>query len=101
MTPYSSAVDLDSTVSPLEGLSSVITKNTSIVSQYLQANHLPQPSPEANGPVVVLPSDAPQDVQQARQQLIAASLEIFQLAIGPSEFLPHLATNVREPPNLS
>ncbi|KAG2417765.1 hypothetical protein HFD88_008984 [Aspergillus terreus] len=93
MTPYSSAADLGSTVSPLEGLSSVITKNTSIVSQYLQANNLPQPSPEANGPVVVLPSDAPQDVQQARQQLIAASLEIFQLAIGPSEFLPHLATN--------
>ncbi|KAH8807458.1 O-methyltransferase-domain-containing protein, partial [Xylogone sp. PMI_703] len=30
--------------------------------------------------------------QQARQGLIAASLELLQLAIGPSEYLPNLAT---------
>lgn len=79
---------------PLEALSSVISKNASVVSQYLHTNHLPQPSRESDGPSTILPSDAPQDVQQARQRLIAASLETLQLAIGPSEFLPNLATGV-------
>lgn len=82
------------TAFPLEGLSWVIIKNASIVSHYLEANHLPQPSRNSDGPSTVLPSGSPQNVQQARQELIAASLEILQLAIGPSEFLPNLATGV-------
>ncbi|KFY76985.1 hypothetical protein V499_03505 [Pseudogymnoascus sp. VKM F-103] len=80
------------TAFPLEGLSWVITKNASIVSHYLEANHLPQPSRESDGPSTILPSGSPQKVQQARQEIIAAALEILQLAIGPSEFLPNLAT---------
>jgi hypothetical protein len=80
---------------PLENLSRAITENASIVSQYLQANRLPQPSREADGPATLIPSGSPQNVHQARQRLVAASLELFQLAIGPSEFLPHLATGVR------
>ena len=80
---------------PLEELSRTITKNASIVSQYLGANHLPQPSSNSDGPSIVVPTSSPQSIQQARQNLIAASLEMSQLAIGPSEFLPNLATGVR------
>ncbi|KAL8938468.1 MAG: hypothetical protein Q9216_003881 [Gyalolechia sp. 2 TL-2023] len=77
---------------PLDELSRKITKNASIVSQYLGANHLPQPSSNSDGPRAILPTGSPEGTQQARQDLIAASLEMLQLAIGPSEFLPNLAT---------
>ncbi|KAL7623779.1 hypothetical protein AAE478_005332 [Parahypoxylon ruwenzoriense] len=77
---------------PLEELSWTITKNASIVSQYLAAHQLPQPSLESDGPSTVLPNGSPEAIQKARQNLIAASLELLQLAIGPSEFLPNLAT---------
>lgn len=80
---------------PLEELSRTISKNANIVSQYLEENHLPQPSLNGDGPSVVVPSGSPQIIQQARQSLIAQSLELLQLAIGPSEFLPNLATGVR------
>ncbi|KAL4939603.1 hypothetical protein BDV06DRAFT_230925 [Aspergillus oleicola] len=78
-------------MSPLEDLTTIITKSASTVSQYLQANGLPQPSLQPDGPSNVLPSGTPRQIHQARQQLIAASLQVFQLATGPSEFLPHLA----------
>ena len=82
---------------PLEELSWKITKNASIVSQYLGAHSLPQPSFDNDGPSTIVPGDSPQHIRQARQHLIAASLEMLQLAIGPSEFLPHFATSVRYP----
>ncbi|PWY71774.1 S-adenosyl-L-methionine-dependent methyltransferase [Aspergillus sclerotioniger CBS 115572] len=79
------------TTFPLEELSWTITKNASIVSQYLAAHQLPQPSVHGDGPSTVVPSKAPPAIQQARQHLMAASLELLQLAIGPSEYLPNLA----------
>jgi len=92
------AAATEQTAFPLEKLSWEITKNASIVSQHLHASHLPQPSPEADGPSVVLPNDSPQGVQQARQKLISSALELLQLAVGPSEFLPNLATGVSRTP---
>ena len=83
------------TAFPLERLSWIITKNASIVSQYLGTNHIAQPSLDCNGPSTVVPSGSPHNIQQARQNLLAASLELLQLATGPSEFLPNLATGVR------
>jgi 6-hydroxytryprostatin B O-methyltransferase len=83
------------TASSLSNLSITIFENVNIVNQYLHENHLPQPTFEGSGPSTVLPVGSPQNVQQARQKLIAASLELAQLAIGPSEFLPNLATGVR------
>jgi hypothetical protein len=79
---------------PLERLSSAITESAGIVSGYLATNHLPQPSFEADGPSVIIPVNAPPNVQLARQKLLSASLELFQLATGPSDFLPNLATGV-------
>ncbi|KAJ6092096.1 hypothetical protein N7467_004065 [Penicillium canescens] len=76
----------------MDELSRTITENARIVSQYLTAHHLPQPSFNSDGPSIIVPTGSPQSVQRARENLIAASLEILHLAIGPSEFLPHLAT---------
>jgi hypothetical protein len=85
---------LPGTALPLEELSRTITKTAGIISHHLAANNLPQPSRDADGPAAILPSDTPESIQRARQALLAASLEIFQLAAGPSEFLPNLATSV-------
>ena len=83
----------ESTV-PLEQLSDVIGDNARTVSQYLASQNLPQPSSRSDGPSVVVPKDSPQSVHEARQKLIAASLEMLQLALGPGDFVPHLATEV-------
>lgn len=80
--------------SPLEALSQIIAQNASVVSQHLKANNLAQPSFESDGPSVIIPRNSPQNVIKAQQGLIAAALEISQLAIGPSEFLPNLALGV-------
>lgn len=79
---------------PLEHLSWRITQRASLVSQYLRANDLPQPSFERDGPTTIVPHDAPQYIRQAQHYLISASLELFQLATGPSDYLPNLATGV-------
>ena len=79
---------------PLEDLSWRITKNAIAISQYLGTHNLPQPSFENDGPSTVVPEDAPQHVRRSLQSLISASLEISQLAIGPSRFVPNLATGV-------
>lgn len=80
----------------LQDLSEVISKNSQKISQYMLVNSFPQPSREVHGPVFLLPNESPQCVRQARQEVLAASLEICQLMIGPSDFLAHLATGVRE-----
>ncbi|KAF1963818.1 hypothetical protein CC80DRAFT_588143 [Byssothecium circinans] len=79
---------------PFEQLSSAISESAGILSGYLTTYHLPQPSFEADGPSVIVPVNAPPNVQLARQKPLAASLELFQLATGPSDFLPNLATGV-------
>lgn len=85
---------MSQSVFPLEKLSHTITDNAKIVSQYLESQNLPQPSFRSDGPSAVVPKGSPQHIHEARENLITASLEIMQLAIGPSEFLPHLATGV-------
>lgn len=88
----------ETTQSSLRELSSLIAVHSDVVSQYLAANDLPQPSKSADGPSSVLPASAPKNIQVARQQLIAAALELVQIAAGPSELLPNLATGVSNLP---
>ncbi|KAI0517276.1 sterigmatocystin 8-O-methyltransferase [Xylaria bambusicola] len=76
---------------PLEELALRCTKNAIIVSQYLAAHDQPQPSHESHGPRSTLPKAAPRNIQQARHGLMSSALELFQLAAGPSEFVPNLA----------
>lgn len=89
--PFNHGNGVSDISSHLEELSWTITHNASVVSQHLKANNLPQPSFNSDGPSVVIPRDSPQSVIKAQQDLIAAALEVSQLAIGPSEFLPNLA----------
>ncbi|KAI1452578.1 sterigmatocystin 8-O-methyltransferase [Annulohypoxylon moriforme] len=76
---------------PLEELAWQCTRNAVAVSQYLSAQNLPQPSHEADGPSSTLPKNAPPNIQRARQVLMDSALQLFQLAAGPSEFIPNLA----------
>ncbi|KAI1142787.1 sterigmatocystin 8-O-methyltransferase [Hypoxylon sp. FL0543] len=76
---------------PLEELAWQCTKNAVAVSQYLSTHNLPQPSHEPDGPSSTLPKDAPPSIQRARQTLMDSALQLFQLAAGPSEFIPNLA----------
>jgi len=85
----------------LEELSEQISKKASIISQFLRSNSYPQPSFDRNGPIITLPAGAPQEVRVARQSLIDASLKIFQLAVGPAEFLPNIAVGVCYLPSLA
>lgn len=78
----------------LIALSSSITKDAGILTQYLHTSQRPQPSFDDVGPSRVIPRDAPQDVANAQQSLIAAALDVVKLAAGPSEFLPNLAIGV-------
>lgn len=79
---------------PLEIFRDQIVSATDTLTEYLRSNGLPTPSFEAAGPKTVLPRDAPTEVLKARQELLSAALAIQQLAAGPSEFLPNLATGV-------
>lgn len=85
----------ESGVPHLQVLGEEIAADATVICEYLRRNGLPQPSHQADGAPSVLPLTSPSAVQQARQRLLAASLEIFHLASGPSELLPHLATSVR------
>lgn len=76
---------------PLENLAWECTRNAVVVSQYLSSEQLPQPSHEPDGPVRTLPKDAPYNIRKAQQKLMDATLQLFQLAAGPSEFIPNLA----------
>ena len=76
---------------PLEELAWKCTKNAIAVSQYLSTHDLPQPSHAPDGPSSTLPKNAPPSIQRARQSLMDAALQLFQLAAGPSEFIPNLA----------
>ena len=75
-------------------LAEEITANAKTVSTFLQSNGHPQPSFDRDAPAVTVPLSAPQDVLVARQELIEATFKMYKLALGPSEYLPHLAVGV-------
>lgn len=98
----SAPIEKDSSNVPLlQDLGDRIATDATTVSQYLQEGGLPLPSFQPGAPPMVLPVPSPVVVQEARQRLISAALELFHLASGPGEFLPHLITNVRENKTIS
>jgi hypothetical protein len=88
------AADAISSESELETLAVNISANSATLSNFLRAGNLPQPSFKRDAPTTVLPLSAPDEIKAARQALIEASLRAFQLATGPSEYLPNLAMGV-------
>ncbi|KAB8218550.1 S-adenosyl-L-methionine-dependent methyltransferase [Aspergillus novoparasiticus] len=75
----------------LEKLANEILQKSTQISSYLAANHHAQPSFDRDAPITCIPSNAPPEIRKARQDLMEGSLKAFQLATGPSEYIPHLA----------
>lgn len=84
-----------SSLSPIEKYAEQVSLSAKALSEYLRANNHPQPSFNRDAPTVTLPASAPRDIVLARRELTEAAFKIFQLAVGPSEFLPHLIADVR------
>jgi 6-hydroxytryprostatin B O-methyltransferase len=82
-------------MSPLEDLAKQVTDNSTKISIFLQDSGHRQPSFDRDAPTTFIPAKSPPEIRTARQHLLEASLKIFQLAVGPSEYIPNLALGVR------
>ena len=87
-------VMISSTTSLLEDLAQQIATSASSVSEFLDAHGHTQPSFDRDAPVSILPVSAPKHIQIAHQQLMEAALRLYQLALGPREYLPNLQVGV-------
>jgi hypothetical protein len=67
--------------SRIQLLADEIGKSTALVDQYLQDNQLPQPSFEPEAPTNAF-GNAPSEIQEARDRVIEASIELQQLLAG-------------------
>lgn len=75
----------------IEELALVISKNTTIVEQYLSSNNLPHPSFGVGAPSgSLIPADAA-DIEVARLAVIEATSKLRNLMLGPREFLQSFA----------
>jgi 6-hydroxytryprostatin B O-methyltransferase len=81
----------------LTELASSIATNAQVLSTFLQSEGHPMPSFERDAAPKTIPASAPSEIQAAREALLDASMKMFQLASGPSEYLPNLAVHVRRP----
>jgi 6-hydroxytryprostatin B O-methyltransferase len=79
----------------LNEIASSISTNARVLSTFFHAEGHPIPSFERDAPPKTVPASAPGEIQVAREALLDASMKMFQLASGPSEYLPNLAVHVR------
>ncbi|KAK3059749.1 hypothetical protein LTS18_010133, partial [Coniosporium uncinatum] len=87
----SASSDLDD----LEHLAALISSSAKTVKTFLTTNNIPQPSFHIDAPLG-FPSDAPEDVQDARRNLREASKRIHDLATGPIESTTWLSTRYND-----
>lgn len=78
-----------SSPSHMADLAKQISDATSVLTQFLSSNGLPEPSFAPDAPLHFPPS--PEDVQNARRVLQEATKELHELATGPSEHVRWLA----------
>ena len=81
----------------LEELSSIIAAKTKQISECLTAKSFPLPTFDVNGPSKLPDTAADEELQQARHELINATQELHDLAVGPADGLRFLAWGVRPP----
>ncbi|KAI0115703.1 O-methyltransferase [Nemania sp. FL0031] len=79
-------------ISPLELLVQDLAKQTVRLTDYLQANKLPEPSFERDAPIINISSLAPAEIQVTKEKLLDNALQIFQLVAGPGEYLQNVIT---------
>lgn len=70
----------------LESITARIVENTKVIREYQ--------SKDSSGNIQLLPRDAPQEAQHARQLLLQASIQLQQLCTEPSEFLEQAQIHV-------
>lgn len=90
----SQKIEVYSQESTLETLASQVQENAKTVSDFLRSSGHAAPSFASDAPATSIPASAPPEIGAARQALMGAALQIFHLAAGPSEYLPHLAVGV-------
>ena len=77
----------ETTPEGIEDLAKAIALNTIKVSRYLHDHHLPFPSFNVEAPdKCFIPSEAPK-IEDARQEILEATLKLHNLMLGPREFL--------------
>lgn len=76
----------------LTDLASQITNTAKVINEFLAANGHPQPSFNVDAPSAFPP--APEEILNARRQLLDASQAITELLIGPAEYLRWLSCRV-------
>lgn len=82
--------------SRLTQLSNIIAEKTAIIDAYLVEKGLPQPTFDYDGPAELGPiAREDEHIQTARIELIDATKELRDLAIGPSDSLRYLPWDVR------
>ncbi|KAJ5345345.1 hypothetical protein N7452_003349 [Penicillium brevicompactum] len=77
----------------LNELASSISSNARLVSTYLHSESHTIPSFDRDAASTAVPASAPGEIKAAREALLDASMRMFQLASGPSEYLPNLAVH--------
>ncbi|RJE23609.1 o-methyltransferase [Aspergillus sclerotialis] len=77
----------------METLTSSLNHDVEKLTAYLETISHPQPSFKHDSPPTTLPENAPDEIQQIREQIMDNALNIFHLAAGPSEFLVNLSTS--------
>jgi 6-hydroxytryprostatin B O-methyltransferase len=80
--------------STMEDIVTKLLQDVRALHDYLDTAGLPHPSFDKNTPPVVLPYDAPLEVQNAREQIMDAALRLFRLAAGPSDHISQARTAV-------
>jgi len=68
--------------SKIAKLAALVQSNTDILDRYLREHGLPSPSFEENGPVDF--GIESKDIQDARTAAIDASMELYELLLGPA-----------------
>ena len=68
-------------------LAAIIADNTAIVNGYLNANNLPTPSFEVDGPAVIPIPSHEASILAAQENVIASTQELHNLMKGPTEML--------------
>lgn len=72
-------------------LAQTISAQTAVLDSHLQNNGLPQPSFDEEGPTEAFKDGTP-DVQQAKSDILEATIELRQLIEGPmSNLLPQVS----------
>lgn len=84
MVAIESAGITKSTMSRIQELSNIIATNSRLVDEYLTKSGTPHPSFDYEAPTTL---NFPGDIENARTEVLEASLELHELLLGAKELL--------------